>query len=162
DAAGGGRLSLHRDPGARDRQAGAGNADRRGRSGCGRAAGVRGNLRVRGLRTRAADRPPQAGVRADTPGRKDRLQSERADPAGVARRAPGLLEAAVKERHMGLYAELGVRPVINACATLTRLGGSLMPPEVLEAMAEAARHFVDLQELQRRVGEEIAALTRNE
>ncbi|HZP83103.1 MAG TPA: aminotransferase class V-fold PLP-dependent enzyme [Chthonomonadaceae bacterium] len=63
---------------------------------------------------------------------------------------------------MGLYAELGVRPVINACATLTRLGGSLMPPEVLEAMAEAARHFVDLQELQRRVGEEIAALTRNE
>jgi L-seryl-tRNA(Ser) seleniumtransferase len=63
---------------------------------------------------------------------------------------------------MGLYAELGVRPVINASATLTRLGGSLMPPEVLEAMAEAARHFVDLQELQRRVGEEIAALTHNE
>ena len=30
--------------------------------------------------------------------------------------------------------ELGLRPVINASATLTRLGGSLMPPSVVEAM----------------------------
>ncbi len=63
---------------------------------------------------------------------------------------------------MDLYAHLGVRPVINAYATLTRLGGSLMPPEVLSAMAEAARCFVDLDELQARVGERIAALTHNE
>jgi L-seryl-tRNA(Ser) seleniumtransferase len=63
---------------------------------------------------------------------------------------------------MSIYRELGVRPVINACATLTRLGGSIMPPEVLEAMAEASRHFVNLDELQRRVGERIAALTQNE
>src|SRR5262249_37299435 len=57
---------------------------------------------------------------------------------------------------------LGVRPVINACATLTRLGGSLMPPEVLQAMNEAAASFVDLNELQRRVGERLAELTHNE
>lgn len=63
---------------------------------------------------------------------------------------------------MGLYEALGVRPVINASATLTRLGGSLMPPEVQAAMAEAARCFVRLDELQQRVGEQIAALTRNE
>lgn len=63
---------------------------------------------------------------------------------------------------MGLYEELGLRPVINACATLTRLGGSRMPPEVLQAMEEAARCFVDLPLLQQRVGERIAALTRNE
>src|SRR5579871_1150332 len=63
---------------------------------------------------------------------------------------------------MGLYEELELRPVINAYATLTRLGGSRMPPEVLAAMADAARCFVDLQELQRRVGEKIAALTQNE
>ncbi len=63
---------------------------------------------------------------------------------------------------MTIYDQLGVRPVINAAATLTRLGGSLMPPPVVEAMNDAARAFVDLDELQRRVGERIAALTHNE
>lgn len=56
----------------------------------------------------------------------------------------------------------GVRPVINASATLTALGGSLMPPSVLKAMAEGAAHFVDLPELHDHVGERLAALTRNE
>jgi L-seryl-tRNA(Ser) seleniumtransferase len=37
-----------------------------------------------------------------------------------------------------------------------------MPPEVVEAMAEASRHFVNLDELQKRVGERIALLTKNE
>jgi L-seryl-tRNA(Ser) seleniumtransferase len=60
------------------------------------------------------------------------------------------------------YADLGVRPVINAAATLTRLGGSRMPPQVLEAMHAGAQSFVDLVELQRRVGERIAQLTGNE
>jgi len=59
-------------------------------------------------------------------------------------------------------ADLGVRPVINASATLTRLGGSLMPPPVLEAMRAGAESFVDVVELQRRVGERIAELTGNE
>jgi len=60
------------------------------------------------------------------------------------------------------YQSLGVRPLINACATMTKYGGSLMPPEVLAAMNEAARAFVDLQQLQRRAGERIAELTRND
>ena len=60
------------------------------------------------------------------------------------------------------YAALGVREVINADATLTRLGGSRMPPEVVRAMAGAASAFVDLDDLQRRVGERIAGLTGNE
>ncbi len=60
------------------------------------------------------------------------------------------------------YQSLGVRPLINACATMTKFGGSLMPPEVLAAMNEAAKAFVDLQQLQSRVGERIAELTRNE
>jgi uncharacterized pyridoxal phosphate-dependent enzyme len=63
---------------------------------------------------------------------------------------------------MSIYEELGVKPVINASATLTRLGGSLMPPEVLEAMLEASRHFVNLDDLQRAVGAKLAELTRNE
>jgi uncharacterized pyridoxal phosphate-dependent enzyme len=58
--------------------------------------------------------------------------------------------------------ELGLRPVINAAATLTRLGGSLMPPPVIEAMAAGARTFLDVPALQRAVGARIAELTHNE
>lgn len=63
---------------------------------------------------------------------------------------------------MGMYEQLGVRRVINADATLTRLGGSLMPSDVLDAMREAAGSFVDMYELQQVVGKRIAELTRNE
>ena len=63
---------------------------------------------------------------------------------------------------MSIYDELGVRPLINASATLTRLGGSVMPPEVVQAMAEASKHFVNLDELQRAVGAKLAELTHNE
>ena len=63
---------------------------------------------------------------------------------------------------MSVYEALEMPPIINASATLTRLGGSIMPPEVIEAMNEAARYFIDLPELQHRVGTRIAELTRNE
>src|SRR5918994_1233461 len=63
---------------------------------------------------------------------------------------------------MGVYERLGMRRVINADATLTRLGGSLMPPHVLDAMREAASSFVDMYELQQVVGKRLAELTRNE
>ena len=63
---------------------------------------------------------------------------------------------------MSIYKRLGIRTVINGNATLTRLGGSIMPPEVMDAMTEASKHFVDIIELQERVGEEIAKLTHNE
>ena len=63
---------------------------------------------------------------------------------------------------MNIYERLGIRTVINGNATLTRLGGSIMPPEVVAAMADASKHFVDIIELQKRVGEEIAKLTHNE
>ena len=63
---------------------------------------------------------------------------------------------------MNIYERLGIRTVINGNATLTRLGGSIMPPEVVAAMADASKHFVDIIELQKRVGEEIAKLTYNE
>ncbi|HMO59401.1 MAG TPA: aminotransferase class V-fold PLP-dependent enzyme [Roseiflexaceae bacterium] len=63
---------------------------------------------------------------------------------------------------MAIYETLGMRRVINAAATLTRLGGSLMPPPVIAAMADAAHSFVDLEELQQRIGERIATLTNNQ
>ncbi|HEY7032566.1 MAG TPA: aminotransferase class V-fold PLP-dependent enzyme [Thermomicrobiales bacterium] len=63
---------------------------------------------------------------------------------------------------MSVYDELGLPRVINASATLTRLGGSRMPPPVVAAMAAAAESFVDLDQMQERVGARIAELTGNE
>ena len=63
---------------------------------------------------------------------------------------------------MSIYEELGLKPIINANATLTKLGGSIMPTEVVDAMVEASKSFVDLYALQQRVGEKLAELTQNE
>jgi L-seryl-tRNA(Ser) seleniumtransferase len=55
--------------------------------------------------------------------------------------------------------ELGVKPVINACGTVTVLGGCLVDDEVLEAVKEAAGVYVDMSELHTRAGAYIAKLT---
>jgi L-seryl-tRNA(Ser) seleniumtransferase len=57
-----------------------------------------------------------------------------------------------------VYAQLGVRTRINAKGTYTYLTGSLLPPEVAEAMAEAAEHYVFIEELQEAVGRKIAEM----
>ena len=56
------------------------------------------------------------------------------------------------------FQELGVRPFINASGTYTAMTASLMPPEVMEAINYASRHYVMLEELQLKVGERIATL----
>ena len=61
-----------------------------------------------------------------------------------------------------IYSELGVRKVINAAGTYTMVGGSRMSEETLEAMASAARDHVMIKELQGKVHERLASLTRNE
>jgi L-seryl-tRNA(Ser) seleniumtransferase len=58
-----------------------------------------------------------------------------------------------------LYGRLGVRPVVNAKGTYTYLSGSVMLPETVEAMAEAARAFVDINELEDAAGRRLAELT---
>lgn len=58
-----------------------------------------------------------------------------------------------------VYQRLGVPTFINAYGTLTTLGGTLMEPEVLAAMNDAAGHFVAIHDLQKRVGERLAELT---
>jgi D-glucosaminate-6-phosphate ammonia-lyase len=58
----------------------------------------------------------------------------------------------------GIYSQLGVRTLINAEGTVTVVGGSVMPPEVVRAMAEAAESFVSIPELQEKVGARIAQL----
>ncbi len=57
-----------------------------------------------------------------------------------------------------IYANLGIKTLINAQGTYTVLGGSLMPQEVLQAMTEAAGWFVSIPDLQVKVGERIARL----
>jgi D-glucosaminate-6-phosphate ammonia-lyase len=47
-----------------------------------------------------------------------------------------------------IYDELGVPSVINAAGTKTRIGGSLIRPEAVEAMSAAAESFVLLSDLQ--------------
>lgn len=63
---------------------------------------------------------------------------------------------------MTLYESLGIKTRINAAACYTALGGSIMPPEVISAMNDAAKSFISLHELQQRAGAKIAHLTKNE
>ncbi len=61
-----------------------------------------------------------------------------------------------------VYDQLGVRPILNAAGTFTEFGGSRMSREVVAAWSEAAEQFVDLRELQLRVGQRIASLLQVE
>ena len=53
---------------------------------------------------------------------------------------------------------LGVRPHVGAHEHLSSMGGSRMPAEVVEAMAEANRYFVDMAELHDAAGRRIAEI----
>jgi len=61
-------------------------------------------------------------------------------------------------RERDFFRELGVRTFINAAGTYTLLSASLMLPEVVAAMGYAAKHFVDIDELQAAAGQRIADL----
>jgi L-seryl-tRNA(Ser) seleniumtransferase len=55
-----------------------------------------------------------------------------------------------------VYKKLGISPIINAQSWVTALGGSIMRPEVLQAMDDAANAFVDIKQLNRAAGEVVA------
>lgn len=78
--------------------------------------------------------------------------------AVLARRGTALPIPASSSASRGIYTRLGLKPVINGVGVVTVLGGSIMPPEVVQAMEEASRHFVSLPELQKKVGARIAQL----
>ncbi len=63
---------------------------------------------------------------------------------------------------MGIYKELGLKTIINASDTYTKIGGSVMSGTVLKAMGEAGESFVNIQQLSATVGNKIAELTDNE
>ena len=60
---------------------------------------------------------------------------------------------------MTIFAELGVRTIINAKGPATRLSGGIMRPEVAAAMVEASQVCVDIAELQAAASTRIAEAT---
>jgi uncharacterized pyridoxal phosphate-dependent enzyme len=58
-----------------------------------------------------------------------------------------------------IYDSIGVRPLINARGTVTIVGASRTLPEVKRAMEDAARDYVQLDELMDGVGRRLAELT---
>ncbi len=53
---------------------------------------------------------------------------------------------------------LGVRRIVNASGTLTKLGGCRVSPNALQAMQEIAGEFVDMNELTEKAGSYVAKL----
>jgi len=60
-----------------------------------------------------------------------------------------------------IYAELGVTPLVNINGTVTVIGGSVMPPEVMELMRRGNEHFVLIDELEIAAGKFIANLCKS-
>jgi L-seryl-tRNA(Ser) seleniumtransferase len=57
------------------------------------------------------------------------------------------------------FADIGVKPVLNAAGAYSALGGARMRPEVMHAMSYAAINKVKVRDLHDAVGERIATLT---
>ena len=66
--------------------------------------------------------------------------------------------AVVSGLRRDFFKELGLRTFINAAGTYTSMTGSLMPKEVIEAISYGANEYVNLDDLQDKVGERIAEL----
>jgi L-seryl-tRNA(Ser) seleniumtransferase len=76
----------------------------------------------------------------------------------VSKAAVTLPSSPPKKPARDLFKELGVTPVINASVTMTFLSGSLMLPEVLEAINSTSHDFANMYELQDKVGAKIAEM----
>ena len=70
--------------------------------------------------------------------------------------------AKAKPANGSIYAELGVRTLINGRGVATFYSGTLMPPEVHRAMERASEHFVEIIELQKAVGARLAQFAGTE
>ena len=57
-----------------------------------------------------------------------------------------------------VYKELGVKRVINGQFPITRLGGSVLPREVVEAMVEPTSNWCSMWELEEKAGEAVAKI----
>jgi uncharacterized pyridoxal phosphate-dependent enzyme len=79
--------------------------------------------------------------------------------AGAASARAATAAAATGENY---YTKLGLRTFINAAGTKTVLTAACMPEPVQAAVAEAAKHWVYLEDLQQTAGEYIAKRLKNE
>ena len=95
---------------------------------------------------------------SDPVARRQLLKAGAGSAVGGALGGSAQASGTADEPTRNVYDELGVKTLINAAGTITTLGGSLMPPEVLGAWLAASKSFVDLLELQDRIGERIADL----
>jgi uncharacterized pyridoxal phosphate-dependent enzyme len=78
--------------------------------------------------------------------------------------SPGSVFAEPKQKSpkRDLFEELGVTRVINAGVTMTFLSGSLMMPEVMDAINSTCHDFANMYELQDKVGAKIAEMLQCE
>ena len=60
-----------------------------------------------------------------------------------------------------IYSELGIKPIINAIGSVTLLGGSTQPQQVIEAMQSAQDMYVPMDELEKKAGDYISKLFSN-
>lgn len=93
--------------------------------------------------------------------RRDFFGLAGAGAAAALGASDGLASGATgKSPHSGdehdYYDKLGVTKIINAAGTYTSLTASIMPPSVQAAVAQAAKHPVRLNELQKAAGEYLA------
>jgi len=72
------------------------------------------------------------------------------------------VKASPSKKKRNFFKELGVRTFINAAGTYTFMTGSLMHEEVVDAIRSSSHEFCLLDELQDKVGEKIASLTKAE
>ncbi|MFT4204785.1 MAG: aminotransferase class V-fold PLP-dependent enzyme [Chitinophagaceae bacterium] len=77
---------------------------------------------------------------------------------GYLKAAPVAKTPGTANDERDFFKELGVRRVINASVTMTFLSGSLMRPEVLQAIHSTSRSFANMYELQDKVGARIAEM----
>jgi L-seryl-tRNA(Ser) seleniumtransferase len=80
------------------------------------------------------------------------LRLQDAVPASAA-------EAGSLEIGSNIFQSIGVKPLINCKGTFTIVSGSQSLPEVKQAMLEASKHYVHLDELMDAVGKRLATLT---
>jgi L-seryl-tRNA(Ser) seleniumtransferase len=82
--------------------------------------------------------------------------------SGTSANASEVANVASTAAKRDLFKELGIRTFINARATLTFMTGSLMQPEVIDAINNSSKRYCMLDELQDKVGAKIAELCHAE
>ena len=104
-----------------------------------------------------------AGVAAASCGGMSVPGSDSASGDGAETGAASDPDAVSADLQDNVYTRLlGVRPHIGAHSHLSSMGGSRMPPEVMEAMTEANGFFVDMKDLHEAAGRRIAEIAGSE